>query len=122
MEAKQTILWLNSPESSGPKMITVESLDEDDPCQGLGVPEDSDNDSRRSLSPHHAARLSSDCESLHTQDTSDSECGSVSYTGGKKGFKITMPAVHVIFLRIQRNRLYLPQFSFCSRSALVRNS
>lgn len=84
MERKQTILWLNSPESSGPRMITVESLDDGDQDQGREVQGDSDNDSHRSLSPHCTRRLSSDCESLQTQDTSDSECGSVSYTGGKK--------------------------------------
>ncbi|XP_056017709.1 pleckstrin homology domain-containing family G member 5-like isoform X4 [Ostrea edulis] len=81
MERKQTILWLNSPESSGPRMITVESLDDGDQDQGREVQGDSDNDSHRSLSPHCTRRLSSDCESLQTQDTSDSECGSVSYTG-----------------------------------------
>lgn len=91
MDPKSTVLWLNSPESPGPKMITLLSMEdeeeddkqciEDQQCKTLN--DDSYGDGQNSLSPDYAQRCSSDNESLRSQETSDSECGSVSYTGGK---------------------------------------
>lgn len=89
MEPKSTVLWLNSPESPGPKMITLLSLEDEEEDNKECVEDhhktlnEDSCDGQNSLTPDYAQRCSSDNESFRSQETSDSECGSVSYTGGK---------------------------------------
>ncbi|XP_052718753.1 pleckstrin homology domain-containing family G member 5-like isoform X6 [Crassostrea angulata] len=87
MDPKSTVLWLNSPESSGPKMITLLSLEDEEEDNKECVEDhhktlnEDSCDGQNSLTPDYAQRCSSDNESFRSQETSDSECGSVSYTG-----------------------------------------
>ena len=94
MESNPTVLWLNSPESPGPRMITLQSLDDDeDHANGnglecvedhpLGVNYESCDSRRHSLTPDSAQKVGSDSESLRSQETSDSECSNVPCTEGK---------------------------------------
>lgn len=71
------------------KMITLLSLEDEEEDNKECVEDhhktlnEDSCDGQNSLTPDYAQRCSSDNESFRSQETSDSECGSVSYTGGK---------------------------------------
>lgn len=116
MDPKSTVLWLNSPESPGPKMITLLSLEDEEEDNKECVEDhhktlnEDSCDGQNSLTPDYAQRCSSDNESFRSQETSDSECGSVSYTGGKcvRSFDKKEAYHHVYCTNI--NGLFLKMF------------